>query len=74
MSQHPSLRVKAAGQQHRNVLKRYERLNTLKAAGKWDAEKDSALGLPKVKSQKLKAKGKGGEKKEEVAEVKGKKK
>ena len=56
MSQHPSLRMDLAGEKHRNVLKRYERIKKLKDAEKWDEENSSAYGLPKVKSQKIKAK------------------
>ena len=57
MSQHPSLKVDSAGKKHRNVLKRYERIRKLQEDEKWDAEKDSVYGLPKVKSQKVKTKG-----------------
>lgn len=56
MSQHPSLRIKSAGSKHRNVLKRYERIKKLAESEKWDPEKDSVFNLPKVKSQKMKAK------------------
>ncbi|MFC1809443.1 small basic protein [Candidatus Omnitrophota bacterium] len=68
MSQHPSLRVKSAGKKHRNVLKRYERIKKLQEEEKWDESKDSVYNLPKVKSQKLKAKS-GKSEKQEEAEV-----
>ena len=57
MSQHPSLKVSSAGKRHRNVLKRYERIRKLKEKESWTEGKNSVFGLPKVKSQKLKAKG-----------------
>ncbi len=49
MSQHTSL--KAAGRivAKRNVQKRFERIDKLKADGKWK-DGDSATGLPKTKS------------------------
>ena len=40
---------------HRNVLKRYERIRKLKEQDKWK-DRQSALGLPKVKSLKIKMK------------------
>lgn len=55
MSIHSSLRSGGKGKKHRSVLKRYERLRTLKQKGLWDEEK-SVLGIPKVKMQKLKVK------------------
>lgn len=55
MSQHSSLRIDKVGSRHRNVLKRYERLKKLKADERWQDGK-SVFGLPKVKSQKIKAK------------------
>jgi len=54
MSQHPSLKVDSVGAKHRNVLKRYERIKKLQEQNKW--ERDSAFGLPKVKSVKIKVK------------------
>ncbi|UDQ98065.1 small basic protein [Lentisphaerota bacterium WC36G] len=48
MSQHPSLRVGGKIRQKRNVLKRFERLDALKAEGRWK-EGDKVLGLPKTK-------------------------
>ena len=53
MSIHSSLRSSGKGKKHRSVLKRYERLNVLKAKGLWSAE-SSVLGIPKVKMQKIK--------------------
>jgi len=59
MSQHPSLRVDSVGVKHRNVLKRIERIKKLREEGKWEGER-SILGLPKVKSIKVKVKDSGG--------------
>lgn len=55
MSIHSSLRAAGGNNRHRSVLKRYERLQVLKGKTLWTEEK-SALGLPKVKMQKLKIK------------------
>jgi len=55
MSQHPSLRSSDKDKQHRSVLKRYERIKTLKDKEKWDDEK-SVFGLPKVKVMRFKIK------------------
>ena len=55
MSIHSSLRPAGGNNRHRSVLKRYERLQVLKGKSLWTEEK-SALGLPKVKMQKLKIK------------------
>ena len=55
MSQHPSLREDSVGAKHRNVLKRFERVNKLQETNKWGS-KNSAFGLPKVKSIKIKVK------------------
>ncbi len=55
MSIHSSLRVSSAGKKHRSVLKRYERLKMLKDKSLWSEEK-SALGIPKVKMQRIKVK------------------
>lgn len=48
MSQHPSLRVSGKIRKKRNVMKRFERLDALKAEGK--IPEDKVLGLPKTKS------------------------
>ena len=50
MSVHPSLKTKGRGQQRRNVLKRYERINILKDEGRYK-DGDWAWGLPKTKPQ-----------------------
>ena len=50
MSQHPSLKSASKIKVKRNVLKRYERIDILKASGKWK-EGDRALGLPKTKPE-----------------------
>lgn len=47
MSQHPSLRVGGKIRKKRNVLKRFERLDTLRAEGR--IPEDKVLGLPKTK-------------------------
>ena len=53
MSQHTSLKVSSVGAKHRNVLKRHERIKKLQEIEKWQDRK-SVLGLPKVKSLKIK--------------------
>lgn len=55
MAQHPSLRSKEKGKQHRSVLKRYERVRELKEKEKWK-EGDSVFGLLKLKLLKFKIK------------------
>ena len=55
MSIHSSLRSGGKDKKHRSVLKRYERLKALKDKNLWDETK-SALGIPKVKMQKLRVK------------------
>lgn len=48
MSQHPSLRVGGKIRKKRNVLKRYERIDSLMADGRWKVG-CKVLGLPKTK-------------------------
>lgn len=48
MSQHPSLRSGDKHKKHRSVLKRYERIKSLKEKEKW-REGESIFGLPKLK-------------------------
>jgi len=55
MTQHPSLRSGDKNKAHRSVLKRYERIKSLKEKEKWD-EDDSVFGLPKVKILRFKIK------------------
>lgn len=55
MSQHPSLRISDKDKKQRSVLKRHERIKTLKDKEKWD-EEDSVYGLPKVKVTRFKIK------------------
>lgn len=55
MSQHPSLREDSVGAKHRNVLKRFERINKLQEQNKWQ-DRASVFGLPKVRSIKIKVK------------------
>jgi small basic protein (TIGR04137 family) len=47
MSQHPSLRVGGKVRKIRNVMKRYERIDALRAEGR--ISEDKYLGLPKTK-------------------------
>ena len=49
MSMHSSLKSGSKIAAKRNVLKRYERIDLMKAKGKWK-EGDRAFGLPKTKS------------------------
>ena len=62
MSLHPSLRIDTAGVQQRSVLSRIERIKDLMKKGLW-SEGQSAIGLPKTKIVRIKAKK---EKKEEA--------
>jgi small basic protein (TIGR04137 family) len=56
MSIHPSLKTKSGAlNQHRNVLKRSERIAKLTLEAGYDAEKKGVLGLVKVRSIKAKA-------------------
>ena len=66
MSVHKSLHTGGALVKHRNVLSRMERIKILEEAGRWNEEKDSVLGLRKVKNIKTAAKKKAA-KKEAVA-------
>ena len=50
MSLDKSLKRRNVLQRRRNVLTRAERVERLKATERFDAEKDSVFGLPKVKS------------------------
>jgi len=56
MSIHRSFKTANSMKRHRNVLKRLERIKKLSTDEKWDPEKDSVYGLPKVRSIKIKAK------------------
>jgi small basic protein (TIGR04137 family) len=54
MSLHRSLKTKPAGlNQHRNVLKRGERVAKLSETGVFDLESDSPLGLVKVANRAI---------------------
>lgn len=55
MSIHSSLRAGSKGKKHRSVLKRHERLQSLKDKNLWN-DSISVLGIPKVKMQKIKVK------------------
>ena len=59
-----SLKVKAGSTRTRNVLTRVERIEKMKAEGRW-SEGDAAIGLPKVRVQKIAMKKKKKVKKEE---------
>jgi len=50
MTQHTSLKSVNKITARRNVLKRFERIDFLRASGKWK-EGDRGLGLPKTKPQ-----------------------
>jgi len=50
MSQHPSLKAIRKIATKRNVLKRFERIELLKARGQWK-EGDRGLGLPKTRPE-----------------------
>lgn len=50
MSQHSSLKSVSKIARKRNVLKRFERIDLLRARGKWK-EGDRAIGLPKTKPE-----------------------
>ena len=50
MTQHTSLKSVSKIVTQRNVLKRFERIDLLRARGKWK-EGDRVLGLPKTKPQ-----------------------
>lgn len=54
MSIHGSFGKSSSLQRHRSVIKRHERLKTLKEKGCW-AENKGILGLPKLKILKIKA-------------------
>ena len=49
MSMHSSLKAASKIVAKRNVLKRFERIDAMKKAGKWK-DGDRAYGLPKTKS------------------------
>jgi small basic protein (TIGR04137 family) len=50
MTQHASLKSANKITAKRNVMKRFERIDFLRASGKWK-EGDRGLGLPKTKPQ-----------------------
>lgn len=52
MSVDRSLKSANALNRHRNVLTRIERISFLSDDGRWDEEKDSVFGLPKVGHRK----------------------
>lgn len=66
MSTHKSLITRNRLQRSRNVLKRIERLSTLKERGRW-ADGDSVFSLPMTRTQFKVRKGKKKEKGDETA-------
>jgi small basic protein (TIGR04137 family) len=48
MSRHPSYGKSSKAAKKRNVLKRFERIDTLKSLGKWDEARKKVTGLPKT--------------------------
>lgn len=48
MSRHPSFGKANQGGKKRNVLKRFERIDTLKQLGRWDETNKRVTGLPKT--------------------------
>ncbi|GDY11783.1 hypothetical protein LBMAG53_06610 [Planctomycetota bacterium] len=52
MSMHGSFASKGGFAKHRNVLSRAERIERLKADGKWTQGKNSIFNLPKVRNIK----------------------
>jgi small basic protein (TIGR04137 family) len=58
MSVHRSLRSADALERHRNVLTRAERIAKLKEQERWDEEKQSVFGLPKIAHRKAAVGGK----------------
>jgi small basic protein (TIGR04137 family) len=53
MSIHGSFHSKGGFAKHRNVLSRAERIERLKADGKWVVDKNSVFNLPKVRNIKM---------------------
>ena len=52
MSIDRSLKSRSALVRHRNVLSRTERIELMEDEGRWDEQKDSVFGLPKVAHRK----------------------
>ena len=55
MSIDQSLKITNSLAQHRNVLSRAERIERLRERNRFDPEKQSPLGLPKVGNRKVEA-------------------
>lgn len=68
MSMDRSLKTQGALTRHRNVLTRAERVRILADQEKFDVEKDSPIGLPKVAHRKTAV---GGKSKKKAAEGEG---
>jgi len=67
MSIHKSLATKGSLVRSRNVLSRYERIESLRKSGKWSPDEDSPFGLQKVRVLKVKKRGKEKKAKEDAA-------
>jgi len=65
MSIHPSLNISENDKKQRSVLKRTERIKSMLEKGRWK-EGDKVVGLPKIKTIRIKIKK---EKAEKVADV-----
>jgi len=65
MSIHPSLKICEKDKKQRSVLKRTERIKSMLEKGRWK-EGDKVVGLPKIKTIRIKIKK---EKAEKVAEA-----
>lgn len=51
MSLHPSLKGSTKIRVRRNVLKRFERIESLQKDGKWSKDEKKVFGLPKTKGE-----------------------
>ena len=67
MSIDKSLVIRGRLGRSRNVLRRAERVKILETEGRWN-EEESVFGLPKVKSMRIKKKGKPAAEKEQPKE------
>lgn len=70
MSIHPSLNISEKDKKQRSVLKRSERIKTMLEKGRWKAG-DDVLGLPKIKTIRIKIKKEKAEKAVEAAAAEG---
>jgi small basic protein (TIGR04137 family) len=70
MSIHPSLKLSQKSKKQRSVLKRAERLRIMLEKGLWKPQ-DEVLGLPKIKTLRIKIKKEKAAEKVEAAAVEG---